>query len=450
MTPERGRTQSTVKSTRRRIVRAPVQGRLRIVSPPECVATIPIGEEPLTLGRGTGRTAIDHLTVSRRHLQLIWSAPARTHVVEELGSRNGSFLDGEPLDAAAAQPLNDNAVLRLGDVLVVYEAQTCDDGVTISRDEIAGDAAATRRLRAELERAAADPSPVLLLGETGTGKEHAARELHRLSGRRGELVTVNCAAVGAQLSESELFGHLRGAFTGAVGDHEGLVRAAAHGTLLLDEVGELPLALQAKLLRTIESGEVRPVGSARPQRVDVRVIAATNQEVAAAVSAGGFRRDLYARLSLWEIRVPALRARRSDLFEWIEVVGRAWQRERGRPGEGPSLLFDAEAAEVLLLYDWPNNLRSVARLVHELAAAPTGTCGAEALPEWLLAAAATPAPAETTAEGAALPPPPTREELLRALRAHQGSFRAVARQFRRHRNQVYRWMQQYHLSRADL
>src|SRR6185295_11015283 len=173
--------------------------------------------------------------------------------------------------------------------------------------------------------AATDPAPVLLHGESGTGKERIAGELHRLSGRKGRLIAVNCAALSRELVESQLFGHQKGAFTGATELHPGYFRAAQGGTLFLDEIGELSLEVQPKLLRAIQQGEVQAVGSTQPAHVDVRVVAATNRELQQAVNAGQFRADLYARLSLWELRVPPLRERRADLFPWIDRLHGRWR-----------------------------------------------------------------------------------------------------------------------------
>src|SRR5262249_1579824 len=303
-------------------VRAGVAGagaRLTAVYPQTIELRADLGAGELVVGRHAGAdvAVVADQTVSRRHLSIRWDGKLSTHVATDLGSSNGSWLDGVPLGSA---PLPDNAILRAGDVLIVYErtADPAPDGGRVSTQELPREAAAARRLRSEGARAAADPSPVLLLGETGVGKERVAAELHRLSGRRGKLVPVNCAALSAQLVESQLFGHVRGAFTGAGDAQPGFFRAADGGTLFLDELGELPADQQPKLLRALEQAEVVPVGAAVPVKVDVRVVAATNRDLAGAVESGAFRRDLLARLSMWELRVPSLRERRADLLMWIE------------------------------------------------------------------------------------------------------------------------------------
>jgi transcriptional regulator with GAF, ATPase, and Fis domain len=346
-------------------------------------------------------------------------------------------------------------VVRIGSVLLVFESTLqlmAVDPPEVSREAIFGDAAATRGLRARVAQVAHDPSPVLLVGETGTGKELIAGEVHRLSGRPGPLVAVNCAALSPQLIESELFGHVRGAFTGAHDERPGLFRAADGGTLFLDEIGELPLELQPKLLRVMQDHEVRPVGGTRSLRVDVRIIAATHRDVAAQVESGAFRRDLYARLALWYVRVPSLRERRADLLAWLARLGTRWAVERKRPPR--PIVLDAAAAEELLLAVWPDNLRGLDRLVHELGDS-TETITLARLPAWIRpaeppSAAPTPTAAATAtaaprAEEPARLPPPTAEELAAALRRLDGSVRAVARHYGRDRRQIYRWMDAFGL-----
>lgn len=202
--------------------------------------------------------------------------------------------------------------------------------------------------------------PVLLLGETGVGKELFARRIHRLSARRDKpLILVNCAALPEALAESELFGHARGAFSGATAERAGRVEAAQGGTLFLDEVGELPLTLQAKLLRTLQNGEIQRLGSDRIRRVDVRFVAATNRDLRAAVRSGHFRADLYHRLSVYPLPIPPLRERRDDI---LPLSGRFLELNRARLGlRGLRLARAAERA--LLAYDWPGNVRELEHVI---------------------------------------------------------------------------------------
>ena len=205
------------------------------------------------------------------------------------------------------------------------------------------------------ERVARTDTPVLLLGESGTGKEMLAEAIHR-AGRRaaGPLIRVNCGAIPPTLLESELFGHVAGAFTGAARDHAGLFRAADHGTIFLDEIGDLPLDLQVKLLRVLQDGEVRPVGAIQPLHVDVRLIAATNRDLSAAVAAGRFREDLFYRLSVVPLRLPPLRERPED----IPVLVNHFLQKLASAGQ-PLKTIAAEAMDFLMKADWPGNVRQL-------------------------------------------------------------------------------------------
>ncbi len=436
--------------------RGPFTARLRAVHPREVEFVATIAQTQAIVGRtATSATCppLRHETVSRSHFEVVWDAELGGHVGRDLGSHNGSRIDGSTV-GAVAQSLRDQAVVQLGDVCLVYEvlpAATVPDAALVELDACPGRAPTMELLRAGLLRAAADPSPVLVIGETGTGKEFIARELHAKSGRRGALLSVNCAALSSQLVDSQLFGHVKGAFTGATTDAAGMFRAADGGTLFLDEIGELPLDLQPKLLRALQEGEVQPVGGSKVVKVDVRVVAATNRELVKAVDAGTFRRDLYARLSLWELRVPALRQRRGDLFAWIDRMHLQWlaRRDRNDPQALASeLQFDPEVAEVLLLHEWPSNLREVDRLVHALATtAPAGELvGRGDLPEWFVHGESSSSSSEVQA---AKRPVPTREEFTEVFERLAGNVRALAKHFDRDRRQIYRWIESYGLRGTD-
>jgi DNA-binding NtrC family response regulator len=363
--------------------------------------------------------------------------------------------------------LADGDILRLGDVFVIYELPDDEDGEGVDRETLPGASPAMQRLRARVARAAADPSPALITGETGTGKEWVAQELHRMSRRKGPLVAVNCATLTRELVESQLFGHVRGAFTGATSDSDGLFRQADGGTLFLDEIGELPAELQPKLLRVVQDGLVQPVGASRTVTVDVRLVAATNRELAASVEAGSFRRDLLARLGKWELQTPRLADRRGDLFTWIDRLWSAWHGARGQGT--PTLRFTPAAAAAMLAAPWPDNLRGVDRLVHELAGARAGGTSEPVdvgdLPTWLRPPVANPAaaalglqmlsvPPRPTVPGTpaaiagaadsaplARPPVPTRDEFIDVWNRLNHSVRAVAKHFGRDRRQIYRWLE---------
>jgi sigma-54 dependent transcriptional regulator len=220
--------------------------------------------------------------------------------------------------------------------------------------------ARSESVQRQLQRLAPSEASVLIVGETGTGKEVAARYIHEHSGRQGPFIAVNCGAFSEHLVEAELFGHEAGAFTGAQQARAGWFEAAHGGTLFLDEIGDMPLYLQVKLLRVLQEKQVVRIGSRKPIPVDVRLIAATNVELEAAVEARQFRRDLYYRLNVASVRLPALRERRGDILPLARHFLQAYQRESGfeRVGLAP----DAESA--LLAHDWPGNIRELENVIH--------------------------------------------------------------------------------------
>ena len=230
--------------------------------------------------------------------------------------------------------------------------------------ELLGRSAAMARLREEIDTVAGSDLTVLILGETGVGKELVAERLHARSMRRDRpLVQINCAALPETLADSELFGHKRGAFTGAVADRSGKFELADGGTLLLDEVGELPLPVQAKLLRVLQSGDVQRPGSDRVQRVDVRVIAATNRDLREEVARGRFRADLYHRLSVYPLHVPPLRERGRDV---LALAGGFLEENQHRLG-ARNLRLSPAASAALLAHDWPGNVRELEHLISRAA-----------------------------------------------------------------------------------
>jgi DNA-binding NtrC family response regulator len=231
-----------------------------------------------------------------------------------------------------------------------------------------GQCRAMDRLRDLLQRAGQSESHVLILGESGSGKELAARAVHASSARRElPFLAINCAALPDELLESELFGHERGAFTGAAARRHGLLELAHEGSLFLDEVAEMSSAMQAKLLRALDSGEIRRLGGDRTLHVDVRVIAVTNKDLARAVASGQFRHDLYYRLSVVVIEVPPLRERVEDIALLVEFFG----AQLTGPGQRP-LKFTAEAMQVLTRYPWPGNIRELRNVVERLTVMSSG------------------------------------------------------------------------------
>jgi len=276
-----------------------------------------------------------------------------------------AFDDLDP-DFVAALAASTAAALRTGDLLAALERQAQLRG-HIARDLVrdalvqqggllVGTSDVMASLRAEIDQVATSDFPVLVSGETGTGKELVVRTLHAHSRRSDQpLIQVNCAALPESVAESELFGHAKGAFTGAVAARLGKFQAADGASLFLDEIGELPLHLQPKLLRALQTGEVQSVGSDTPRRVDVRVFAATNRDLEAEVRAGRFRADLLYRLDVCRLRVPPLRERRDDVLPLVGFVG---DRIRRQLGTG-RVRIQADAQARLRAYDWPGNVREL-------------------------------------------------------------------------------------------
>ncbi len=218
------------------------------------------------------------------------------------------------------------------------------------------------RIARHVERAAAVECTVLVTGETGTGKEIWARSLHRLSPRRDKpFIPVNCAALTPTLAESQLFGHEKGAFTGALGRSLGVFRAAEGGIVFLDEVGEMPLDLQPKLLRVLQQHEVTAVGSANPMHVNVQIVAATNRNLEQEVAEGRFREDLYYRLNMVELTVPPLRDRREDIPQFIEFFAQKFAAKYQRPRWEPS----PESLKQFCEYAWPGNIRQLSHMIEQ-------------------------------------------------------------------------------------
>ena len=233
----------------------------------------------------------------------------------------------------------------------------------LGKHEIVWKGEAMRRVMAQLERVAASESRVCIYGETGTGKELVARTLHDRSARRaGPFVTLNCAAIPAELIESELFGHEKGSFTGATQRHAGKFEQAHHGTLFLDEIGDMPLAMQTRLLRVLEESEVERIGGDKPVAVDVRVVVATHRNLEEMVEAGSFRRDLYHRVMVFPITLPPLRARGEDIPALVEYFA---QQVCAQNGWKP-VAFAMEAVEALREYAWPGNIRELRNAVERL------------------------------------------------------------------------------------
>jgi formate hydrogenlyase transcriptional activator len=276
-------------------------------------------------------------------------------------------------------------------------------------EEIIGQSAALKSVLHQVTTVAPTDSTVLILGETGTGKELIARAIHNLSQRRQRtFVKVNCAAIPTGLLESELFGHERGAFTGAIAQRVGRFELADGGTMFLDEVGDLPLELQPKLLRVLQEQEFERVGGTRTQRVDVRVVAATNQQLADAVAAGRFRSDLYYRLNVFPLTLPPLRERREDIPDLVRYSVQRFARRLKKRIES----IPAETMAVLCAYDWPGNVRELENAIERAVIITSGTSLQVPLADFQRRTAAS--PPSTTLEAT------EREAIVRMLRETNG------------------------------
>ena len=295
-------------------------------------------------------------------------------------------------------------------------------------------------LLAEARLAAQSEASLLLQGESGTGKEVLARAVHRASPRsKMPFVAINCGAIPSELLESELFGHVKGAFTGATRDHPGLFQSATGGTVFLDEIGDMPLPLQVKLLRVLQEGEVRPVGATETRAVDVRILSATHRNLEEAIAEGSFREDLYYRLNVVNLTLPPLRERREDIpllaQHFLGMLTQKYQRRiRG---------FAPDALDMLTAADWPGNIRQLNNVLEQCVA----LCTTPTIPASLVARALRDKPAEIQplAEARAAF---ERDYLINLLKLTRGQVSEVARLAGRNRTEVYRLLQRHGLTPA--
>jgi DNA-binding NtrC family response regulator len=313
------------------------QGGLRVGTAPSC------------------QLRLTDMTVSRIHCELELRRDGVR--LRDGGSTNGTFVEGARVRDVDLAP---GATFRLGSstlrVLAGEEPMQIPISSLDRLGDLVGSSVEMRRVYAMIEKVAPTSATALIQGDTGTGKELVARAIHRYSPRKdGAFVAVDCGAIAPNVIESELFGHVRGAFSGAVVDRRGLFEEADNGTLFLDEIGELPLILQAKLLRTLETREIRKVGANAVRKVNVRLIAATNRPLAESVNDGSFREELYYRLAVVEIRLPPLHARRGD----IPMLAQHFYRQFTNRDEQ----IPEELLSVLLTRSWPGNVREMRNFV---------------------------------------------------------------------------------------
>jgi DNA-binding NtrC family response regulator len=409
---------------------------------PERAAHRP-GARQLDIGIPDGWMSRDHARIER--VMNRW-------ILEDRGSRNGTSVNGSRVDRAE---LRDGDVLELGHTLVLFrEALPTPIGTPAEAetpaapDTGAGLTTLIPELEAEfraLERIARGGVEVLIRGESGTGKELVARAIHELSSRSGAFVAINCGAIPASLVESELFGHEKGAFSGADRPKKGLVRSADGGTLFLDEIGDLAAESQAALLRALQEREVTPVGGAVPISVDFRLLSATHHDLERNAERGAFREDLLGRLAAHTVHLPALRERREDFGVLVAALMARLASER----EPPAIATDA--ARLLLAHPFPRNIR---QLEKTLAVALSLADGDRLEAHHLPAEIRTPAPREASPAQANTSAPSPAKRLGEAdraraariealLRDHDGNISAVARAMGKGRTQIQRWIQRY-------
>jgi DNA-binding NtrC family response regulator len=494
----RGRTTTSVEGILTfDVVSDPTPGLALVYSRlhPHLPSAVPFAVPTITMGREADNTlSIPEAAVSRHHARFERRADGHVWVVDA-PSMNGTFVNGRRV---REQALVAHDVLRIGDTLFRYVdkgiygygAYRIDGGVVrqarpfthgVEDPYLIGgyqvDAVLDR-----IAKVAKTTISVVVTGESGTGKELVAREVHRLSGRKGQFQAINCAALPENLIESELFGYRRGAFSGAVSDKMGLVRAAHGGTLFLDEIGDMPLEAQAKLLRVLQEREVLPIGATVAERVDIRVVCATHRDLEANVANGTFRGDLHARLREVTVRLPPLRERREDLYPLVlHFLGKV-----GLTPAAVSFPFMFAVAH----YDWPYNVReleSALRVAVTLSGgepldvqhlpdaargalenlgggAPNGTSVAPARTTLrdqqdglgaLVASTGTAAVSESRADSRAgdgherRSDKPSAAELVALLELHRGNIAAVGASLGKHRMQVHRWLRAYNIDIND-
>jgi hypothetical protein len=397
----------------------------------------PARENQATTVQGARRLTVrtDDRRMSSTHARL--SKLLRRWVLDDAGSKNGTLVNSV---RETRVELEDGDIIEIGQTFFLYrEALPCDpddppvlDGAALRPPGpgLATMLPALGRTFEQLVTIARSTVSVILKGETGTGKEVMARALHALSGRPGDFVAVNCGALPRDLVEAELFGHRKGAFSGATEDRPGLVRSADRGTLFLDEIGDLAAPSQAALLRALQEREVRPIGGTRPFAVDLRVLAATHRPLERMVAAGEFRADLWNRLAGHEFALPPLRARREDLGLLIGAL-----LARLLPEKAERIQIHPRAARAMLFHGWPGNVRELEKCLGTavVLAGESGRVEVEHLSE----------PVRRALEGLEAEDAARREELLVLLDKHGGNITAVAKEMGKARMQVQRWLKRY-------
>jgi transcriptional regulator with GAF, ATPase, and Fis domain len=373
-------------------------------------------------------------------------------VLEDRGSKNGTLLNGT---ATARGELQDGDLLELGHSFFLFRdavPATTGESPDLSATDLRAPAPGLVTLAAPLAQqfgllaqVAASTVSVVIRGDSGTGKELIARAVHRLSGRGGAFVAVNCGSLPETLVETELFGYRKGAFSGANEDRPGLIRSADRGTLFLDEIGDLPPSSQAAFLRALQEQEVTPVGATKPVPVDFRLCAATHRDLEQLVARNEFRGDLFARISGFTVTLPPLRERREDLGIIIGTLLR-----RLHPDRAEQVAFSCDAARSLFAHEWPLNVRELEKALQ----AAVVLAGDEPVAPWHLPEAVRAAGLEPSSASGGVKPLSDEDralkgELEQLLREHKGNISAVARAMGKARMQIQRWVKRFALDPAS-
>jgi two-component system response regulator GlrR len=441
--PDRDGLDPTTAVADAREIRFP-RYRLTVIDGPDRELSIDGGGSELAIGTAPANAVVLTDPAVSRHHVAITPAP-RGHLVRDLGSTNGTTINGVAIERAYLSP---GAVIAIGQSRLRFDPLGGEDRAALSSDprwgRALGASLAMRRMFAVLPRLAESDATILLEGETGTGKGLFAEAIHEASPRAtGPFVVLDCGAIPPTLIESELFGHEKGAFTGAAAARIGGFEAARGGTVFLDEIGELPLDMQPKLLRAIEDRVVKRVGGNEPVRLEIRIVAATNRDLRSEINQGRFRSDLYYRLNTFRLRIPPLRERRDD----IALLVAHFYRQLSPGGEPPP----AELIADLVRHDWPGNVRELRAAVERAV-----LLGDPAV--WSALSGDAPAPVEDSRSGEGMSFRAAKERAVAGwergyvrdlIARHDGNLSRAARAVRMDRNHLRELLRRHGVTADD-